>query len=417
MTVFLTGGVQAQIYADVKTSKGDFTIQLSTATSAFAPQTAANFIRLAEGTCSWVDPMTGQVKKEPYYDGVIFHRVINGGVSQTGSRKGDGSDSPGYNFRDDFTGGNHTNSYTVSMANSGPHTNGAQFFITASTQNQLNGVHSVFGVVILYDAPGDGTHDASVGRRVCDIINAVEVDSNNKPLEDITIHSIMIRRVGMWAKSFDEHAQSLPDVVAPLMEVHHDGAVVSLEVEQPAYSLTDYSYSADIANWATESKIYRDGDDDSLLSIDVSSLASEESKLFFNVSQVRYDESAVLWPRSMTGRRLSLTNPKLMSQWGNITTFIFTSETGGTVSNVGGSGNFTIVTLEDDWLGSREYIETNLKYTYSGKVYDVYFRLRLAKDQNFTTYFQGRHSGSLFLVKNGNLALSESTNGSMQLTR
>ena len=67
-----------------------------------APQTVANFIRLAQGTSPWVDYKTGAVNLKPYYNGVTFHRVVAGAYSQTGSRTGDGADGPGYNFRDEF---------------------------------------------------------------------------------------------------------------------------------------------------------------------------------------------------------------------------------------------------------------------------------------------------------------------------
>jgi len=411
--VFLTGSLHAQIYADVKTSKGDFTIELYYVD---APKAVANFIRLAEGTCNWVDSATGQVKMEAYYNGVIFHRVITGFMSQTGSPNGQGTDGPGYNFQDEFSARTHTGPYVVSMANSGPHSNGSQFFITAASKPQLDNVHTVFGSVILYDAPDDGTTSISVGRLVCDSINAVGSESG-VPSEEVVIQSISIRRVGVAANAFEEHAQDLPEVEAPLMRVAHENPVVSLVVKQPASSLTSYSYSSDMRTWQFGSAIYRDSDDDVLLDVDVSSLADGKDKLFFNKSQVKYDASEALWPRLLTGRVLSLVIPDLNSQWGSVTTFTFTSEGGGSVSNDGGSGSFTVVTLGEDWLGSREYIETNLKYTYEGKIYDVYFRLRLARDLSYPAYFQGRHGGSLFLVKSGSSTLSGNTSGSMTLTR
>jgi peptidyl-prolyl cis-trans isomerase A (cyclophilin A) len=406
----MAGSVSAQIYADVKTSKGDFTIQLSSETAAYAPQTAANFIRLAEGTTSWIDPITGQVKKEPYYNGVIFHRVIAGFMSQTGSRKGDGTDGPGYNFRDDFTEEmTHSEAYIVSMANSGPNTNGAQFFITASAQPSLNGVHSVFGMVILYDAPEDGTSDDEVGRKVCDAINAVATDINDKPLEDVVIQSITIRRVGAWAQSFDEHAQGLPEVSAPLEQVDYQGSQVSLVVEQPASSLTRYCHTPDLNIWEVSEEIYRDHDDSPFSSIDVSSVSLNQDKHFFNVSQVAY-ETGVLWPSALTGKTLTI-----VTKFGQ-TAFTYTSEDEGTLEHLNSdnsnvNGFFHSYHQGHDWLGARKYLATNL---YVGD-YQLHFRLRFGWDSFTSSLFQGRHSGQIIYFGSG--ADEEPTSGSMTLTR
>lgn len=189
-----------QIHADVKTSMGDFSIELD---HAAAPRTVANFIGLAEGTRSWVDSVSGAVRTgAPYYDGITFHRVIAGFMSQTGSKKGDGTDGPGYAFQDEFAGGlTHSGPYVVSMANSGPNTNGSQFFITAAATPHLDGKHTVFGLV-------------STGRTVVDAINAVPTTSD-KPDTPVVIQSIRIRRVGAAAEAFDEHAHLLPTVTRP----------------------------------------------------------------------------------------------------------------------------------------------------------------------------------------------------------
>src|SRR5690606_30528949 len=102
-----------------------------------APQTVANFIGLAEGSRAWIDPATGAVMNgEPFYDGITFHRVIEGFMNQAGSRNGLGTDGPGYTFRDETDNGlDHSQPYVLSMANSGPNTNGSQFFVTAGAAN------------------------------------------------------------------------------------------------------------------------------------------------------------------------------------------------------------------------------------------------------------------------------------------
>src|ERR671910_667608 len=95
------------------------------------PNTAANFTGLAEGTKEWTDPKTRQKVKRPFYDGLIFHRVIDGFMLQGGCPMGNGMGGPGYQFGDEFGAGlRHDRPGLLSMANAGPNTNGSQFFIT-----------------------------------------------------------------------------------------------------------------------------------------------------------------------------------------------------------------------------------------------------------------------------------------------
>ncbi len=400
---------EAQIYADVKTSKGGFTIFLN---HVGAPKAVANFIRLAEGTCGWVDATTGQVKREPYYNGTFFHQVSAGSVSRAGSRTGDGTDGPGYHFQDEFTGGVHTRPYVVSMDNSGPNTNGARFLITAAAQPQLDYVNSVFGEVILYDEPGAGT-----SRLVCNAINAEPVDSDGKPLTDVVIGSITIRREGQAAKAFNEHAQGLPEVWAPKMVIDHAGSQVKLQLLQPAASLTRCRYSFDLISWKAGPEHYLDAGDSPRLGMDVSAIASAEDRLFFNMSQLLYDGTQALWPHQLTGRTLRLVLPELVAQWGTTTDFTFTSENGGTMANAGGSGTFAINYSSRDWLGSQVSIEPSMKYAYNDVPHDVRCRLRLSRDTDYPLYFQGRHSGVIDLERNGVIKAILPTRSTMTLTR
>lgn len=194
-----SSSVFGQIHADVKTTLGDFTIELNDADT---PRTVANFIGLAEGTRPWVDSVTGAVRTgTPFYDGITFHRVIAGFMSQAGSRKGDGTDGPGYTFRDELSPGlTHSGPYVVSMANSGPNTNGSQFFITAAATPHLDGKHTVFGLV-------------TEGREVVDAINVASTNGDSG--DRVVIESIRIRRIGATAEAFDEHAHGLPSVSRP----------------------------------------------------------------------------------------------------------------------------------------------------------------------------------------------------------
>jgi len=112
-----------------------------------APNTVANFIGLATGTKEWIDPATSaKVKGKPFYDGTMFHRVIPDFMIQGGDRLGTGAGDPGYYFDDEF---NPALRFDVpgrlAMANSGPNSNGSQFFITETPQPELNGKHTIFG--------------------------------------------------------------------------------------------------------------------------------------------------------------------------------------------------------------------------------------------------------------------------------
>ena len=112
-----------------------------------APLTVANFIGLATGTKAWKDPKTGQMMHGvPLYNGTIFHRVIPDFMIQGGDPVGNGSGDPGYSFKDEFSPDlTFDQPGRLAMANSGPNTNGSQFFITEVPTPHLNGKHTIFG--------------------------------------------------------------------------------------------------------------------------------------------------------------------------------------------------------------------------------------------------------------------------------
>ena len=121
-----------------------------------APKTVANFTGLAEGTKEWTDPRSGKKVKTPYYNGTVFHRIIDGFMIQGGDPLGQGTGGPGYNFDDEFNPKlRHSKAGVLSMANRGPNTNGGQFFITLAETSWLDNKHTVFGEVVV----GHGRRD------------------------------------------------------------------------------------------------------------------------------------------------------------------------------------------------------------------------------------------------------------------
>jgi cyclophilin family peptidyl-prolyl cis-trans isomerase len=160
--------------AEFKTSLGDFTIELY---AKECPETVWNFINLAEGR----QPST-RGEEVPFYNGLNFHRVIEGFMIQGGCPNGDGRGGPGYRFKDEFNPAlKHESEGILSMANAGPGTNGSQFFITLAPTPHLDGHHTVFGKVV-------------EGLDVIKQIGSTETDYNDKPATDVTIESVTIVR-------------------------------------------------------------------------------------------------------------------------------------------------------------------------------------------------------------------------------
>jgi peptidyl-prolyl cis-trans isomerase A (cyclophilin A) len=138
-------GPSGALFAVMETSEGTITIELF---EKEAPKTVANFVELAEGKKEWVDPKTGQKVKKPLYDGLIFHRVIPGFMIQGGDPMGSGMGGPGYQFADEFVPSIKFDKLgRLAMANSGPNTNGSQFFITDGLTEWLHMRHTIFGQV------------------------------------------------------------------------------------------------------------------------------------------------------------------------------------------------------------------------------------------------------------------------------
>ncbi len=165
--------------ATLHTSLGDIVIELF---PNHAPKTVANFVELATGAREWVDPRNGEKTTANLFDGTIFHRVIEGFMIQGGDPLGRGTGGPGYRFADEFHGELvFDRPYILAMANSGPGTNGSQFFITVAPTTWLNRKHTIFGEV----------KDAG-SQAVVDKIGATKTDGSDRPLQAVTINSVTI---------------------------------------------------------------------------------------------------------------------------------------------------------------------------------------------------------------------------------
>ena len=166
--------------ATLQTNQGTVTVRLF---PDHAPKTVRNFVDLAEGTREWTDPRTRQPGGK-LYDGTIFHRVIPDFMIQGGDPLGTGTGGPGYKFADeihpDLT---FDRPYLLAMANSGPGTNGSQFFITTVPTPWLNRKHTIFGEVI-------------GGSEVVDQISKVASGRNDRPVNDVVLESVGSEREG-----------------------------------------------------------------------------------------------------------------------------------------------------------------------------------------------------------------------------
>jgi len=172
--------VEPGIYAHFDTTEGSFTVRLF---DKEAPKTVDNFVGLAAGTKEWKDPATGQPRKSPFYDGIVFHRVINGFMIQGGDPLGQGTGGPGYKFGDEFhPTRRHERAGILSMANAGPNTNGSQFFITLGPTPHLDNRHSVFGEVVK-------------GLDVVQRIGNVPTGPQDRPLKPVVMNHVTIERV------------------------------------------------------------------------------------------------------------------------------------------------------------------------------------------------------------------------------
>ncbi|MCC7186432.1 MAG: peptidylprolyl isomerase [Acidobacteria bacterium] len=168
------------LYAKFETTLGNFTVELF---ESKVPKTVGMIAGLIDGTLEWTHPGTGEKHTKPYYDGIVFHRVIDGFMIQGGDPLGKGYGGPGFQFADEFHPDlRHDQAGILSMANAGPGTNGSQFFITLGPTPHLDRKHSVFGKVV-------------EGLDVVKIIGRTAVDGQDKPKTPVVMQKVTTVRV------------------------------------------------------------------------------------------------------------------------------------------------------------------------------------------------------------------------------
>jgi peptidyl-prolyl cis-trans isomerase A (cyclophilin A) len=349
------------IFADFTTSMGSFTCRLE---YAIAPKTVANFVGLATGERAWLDLSSGRVRTDGFYDGVTFHRVIAGFMSQSGSPNGQGTDGPGFAFADEFSASlRHDGFGVLSMANSGPDSNGSQFFITAAATPWLNDLHTVFGRVV-------------GGSNVVHAINNVATGTGEKPLTNVVIHNIGIRRVGAAAQDFDIHAQHLPVVTDLPLQVARAGTNVHLNFFNRVYADNRVYSSTNLAHW-TGSDLGIEVAVPTSNSVTRSGVAPAQ---FFRVAQIQY-ASSTFAPRNVLSRTMVLN----FHGGSGIITINFDAVEGGSYTwSLGVPGTVT------------DYVWKQAPY--NGKLWPIYYSglIPMTLALNFKSAAAGTFSGTAY---------------------
>jgi len=274
------------LFAIFQTTRGSFTAQLDYDK---APATVANFVGLVEGTRGWVDTTTGALRRQPFYSGITFHRVVPGFMIQAGSPNGLGTDGPGYSFGDEFHPGlRHDAAGILSMANSGANTNGSQFFITLAPTPELDNKHSVFGRIVAG----------------MDFVNAIGAVPAPVQSPDVltTIQSITISRVGAAAQAFDAASQTgLPELADAKPGLIKDAGNYFLRFGRSPFSQYFISLSDNLSAW-TLNITPVDIASAPAADIDATAAISGKSRQFFRVVKAAYPQQ----PTTFVNKTLAL---------------------------------------------------------------------------------------------------------------
>lgn len=305
------------IFADFTTSMGAFTCQLDFTN---APRTVANFIGLATGQRAWLDLPSGRARTNAFYNGLTFHRVIAGFMIQGGSPNGIGTDGPGYAFTDEFNPSLIFDSFGVlAMANSGPDSDGSQFFVTVAPYPTGNNVYSIFGRL-------------TSGSNVVYAINHVPTDPNNKPFTPVVIQQVGIRLVGSAALAFNINAYNLPLVTNLMSRISNSVSQVALTFTNRLYADNRLYTCTNLgAAWTAQG-----------LGIEITSsftnrlqITKDTPRKFFRMAQIQYP-SSTFSPKAVYGKNLALTFTNTIT---GILNVVFDSAGGGTFTySPGGSG-------------------------------------------------------------------------------
>ncbi len=292
LALILPAVVRAELtdgmYATIDTSMGSFTCRLDYAEASL---TCANFVGLVEGSQSWIDPATGAVRNDPFYDGLIFHRIIDGFMIQGGCPLGTGTSGPGYAFPDETsTNLTHHSAGILSMANSGPNSNGSQFFITLTPTPWLDAKHSVFGELV--EGIGVVTNIGSVATTA------------DRPDVDVVINQINILRIGAAAAAFDVSAQPLPEVTSLNLSLTHTPAGMQLVAGRTNQCEVAIFDSTNLLDWSQAIKKYwLTASNDWVLAV-----SPNQSAEFFRSTRVYYPQAAQGILADVTGKSLSFVN-------------------------------------------------------------------------------------------------------------
>ena len=297
------------IFADFSTSKGAFTVWLDHSN---APRAVASFVGLATGESGWADPQ-GNVWRKPFYDGSLFHRVpkvvetnnlvietngiaIQGGGlvslsvnTNTGVVTTNFANAGYYMLEATTNGLLHTNG-SISLANSGPNTDGSQFFIMATNWPAWNGGYSVFGHV-------------TTGMNVVTSIAAVAVQGQwERPVQDVVLSNITIRRVGAAAANFNIASQGVPVVESGPMRTFASGTNQMLVFDIAAQTKMTLRETSDLQTWETDDWGYYTGA--SFVWTTSVARASLGNTYFFHMSRTRYP-TPITAPASVRARKFT----------------------------------------------------------------------------------------------------------------
>lgn len=290
------------IFADFSTSLGNFTVQLDYER---APRAVAGFVGLATGAAGWADPEGNVWTNKPFYAGSIFHRVVkdaggNGIAIQGGGIQYVSVDTngvtttnfanAGYTMLETVTNGLAHTVGALALANSGPNTDGSQFFIMATNWPAWDGNYTVFGHV-------------TAGMDAVTAIAAVPVQgTGSRPVQDVVLSNVFVHRVGSAAAAFDVAAHGVPVVETGPMSASAAGSDLILKMEMASQSKTMFRESADLAKWDGTDFGYQT-EATSIWTTSVPRAVLGDT-YYFHVSRVRFPEP-ITSPQDNRGRRFT----------------------------------------------------------------------------------------------------------------